>query len=146
MPESTKSFIESEFDTTKYDKSILESIIISYFDDMQRYVKNKSETKKIKNIYDSISTQLTNQSKKFQYSKIDKNARSRDYELALDWLLESNLILQSFQVSLPTIPLKAYSKDDFFKIFINDVGLLSVLSEIKPSDILLDNLGIFKAH
>lgn len=144
MPESTKSFIESEFDTTKYDKSILESIIISYFDDMQRYVKNESETIKIKKIYDSISTQLTNQSKKFQYSKIDKDARSRDYELALDWLLESNLILQSFQVSLPTIPLKAYSKDDFFKIFINDVGLLSVLSEIKPSDILLDNLGIFK--
>ncbi len=144
MPEVVNSFIESGYDFTRFDKGIIESIVISYFNDMDKYVSNNAERIKIEKLYRSIPIQLNNQSKKFQYSKIEKDARTREYETSLDWLLSANMILQSFQVSLPEIPLKVYSKEDFFKVFLNDVGLLCYMSEINYVDILKDNVEIFK--
>lgn len=143
MPENVSEIIRCEKDITKLDKNISESILQSYFNDMDRYVSNSAERIKIEKIYRSIPSQLGNQSKKFQYSKIEKDARSREYETALDWLLTSNIVLQSFSVSTPQIPLKPFEKDDQFKIYLNDVGLLCNLSKINYSDILLGNIGFF---
>lgn len=144
MPESVNNFINVNSDIMKYDSSIMEDIISSYFKDMKKYVKTDAESLKIEKVYKSISSQIANDSHKFQFSKIDNNAKSRDYELPLDWLNASNLVLTSYRVSNPLIPLEGYVDRDFFKLFINDVGLLNHLLKIKYSDILLDNLSLFK--
>lgn len=144
MPESVNNFINVNSDIMKYDSSIMEDIISSYFKDMKKYVKTIAESRKIEKVYKSISSQIANDSHKFQFSKIDNNAKSRDYELPLDWLNASNLVLTSYRVSNPLIPLEGYVDRDFFKLFINDVGLLNHLLKIKYSDILLDNLSLFK--
>ena len=88
----------------KFDKSIIEDIIQSYLNDMNKYVQNKSEAIKIETIYKSIPAQLGNQSNKFQYGKIDSNARKRDYESSLNWLLSSTMVQKSNLLGKVEIP------------------------------------------
>ena len=92
MPEAIKNLLDNNKDILKFDKSIIEDIIQSYLDDMNKYVQNKSEAVKIETIYKSIPSQLGNKSNKFQYGKISSNARKRDYETALDWLISSTMV------------------------------------------------------
>lgn len=144
MPESVKNMVEVNSDVINYDTNILNNIINSYFKDMSKYVLNESEALKIERTYKSIPTQLSNESNKFQYSKIENGAKSKRYETAIDWLEASNIIYKSYLVTRPEIPLKGFVKNDTFKIFLNDIGILNNLLEIKQSDILMDNLSLYK--
>ena len=128
----------------RYDENILKNIIESYFKDMDKYVTSNNEALKIERIYHSIPSQLANESNKFQFSKVHNGAKSRDYLSSLDWLLASNMVTLSSLVSVPEIPLKGFIKEDTFKLYINDVGILNQLLEIKKSDIWLDNLSLYK--
>ena len=92
MPEAIKSLLENNKDILNFDKTIIEDITQSYLNDMNKYVQNKAEAIKIETIYKSIPSQLGNKSNKFQYGKISSNARRRDYETALDWLLSSTMV------------------------------------------------------
>ena len=92
MPEAINNLLDSNKDILKFDKSIIEDIIQSYINDMNKYVQNKSEAVKIETIYKSIPSQLINKSNKFQYGKISSNARKRDFETALDWLISSTMV------------------------------------------------------
>ena len=144
MPESISSLVKAEKDILRYDENILKNIIESYFKDMDKYVTSNNEALKIERIYHSIPSQLANESNKFQFSKVHNGAKSRDYLSSLDWLLASNMVTLSSLVSVPEIPLKGFMKEDTFKLYINDVGILNQLLEIKKSDIWLDNLSLYK--
>ncbi len=144
MPESIKNMVSVQNDIINYDTTILENIIDSYFKDMDKYVTSNSETLKIERVYRSIPSQLANESKKFQYSKIHQGAKARQYDTSLDWLEASNMILKSNLVSSPKIPLKGFVKEETFKLFLNDVGILNRLLEIKQQDILSDSLSLYK--
>ncbi len=144
MPESVNNMVEIDKDYIKYNKNIISTIIESYFNDMKKHVKNTTETLKIRSMYDSLPNQLANSSHKFQYSKINKNAKSREYETALDWLLSSNMVIKVNSVSIPDKPLKGFENNEIFKIFLSDVGVLNNLLNIDIRDILFDNLGLYK--
>ncbi len=144
MPESVQGIVNASKDVTKYDTNILSNILTSYFKDMSKYVSNNSESIKIEKLYKSIPAQLSMGLKKFQYNKIESGAKSRSYETALDWLLESKLLIQSNMVSNPEIPLKGFIKEDYYKLFLNDIGFLTHLLEIKYGDILVDNMSLYK--
>ena len=146
MPESVNNYIKGQENIFNYKEKIKKNIIDAYISDMSKYIENVFEGAKIEQIYRSIPSQLGNRSKKFQYAKINKNARSRDYELPLDWLLASNMIMKCTNLTAIQIPPKAFENPDYFKLFINDVGLLSTLLEIKFNDILLDKPYIFKGE
>lgn len=146
MPESVKSYIKGKENIFNYKEKIKKDIIEAYISDMSKYIENVFEGAKIEQIYKSIPSQLGNRSKKFQYAKINKNARSRDYELPLDWLLASNMIIKCTNLTAIEIPPKAFENPDYFKLYINDIGLLSALLEIKFNDILLDKPYIFKGE
>ena len=144
MPESVCNMISVGLDVSKYDKTILDSIVDSYFKDMDKYVTNNAEALKIERTYRSIPSQLSNLSNKFQFSKIVSGAKSREYESALDWLEASNLVNKSYQVSIPEIPLRAFIKENYFKLFLNDVGLLTNILELDYADVMLDRISLYK--
>lgn len=144
MPESVKNMIEIDNDYINYDKNIISDILDSYFKDMKKYVKSPNETLKIKRLYDSLPGQLSNTSHKFQYSKIGKNIKSRDYEVPLDWLLSSNMVLKVNSVTCPEIPLKGFENVDTFKLFLSDIGILNSLLNININTILNDEIKIYK--
>lgn len=144
MPEAVKNLLANNNDLVKFDKSILEDIYISYLNDMNKYVTNKLEATKVENIYKSIPSQLGNQSNKFQYGKISQNARKRDYETALDWLLSSTMIHKSNILNKVEIPPLGFIINDHFKLYLSDVGILINMLQINYSDIILDNLLQYK--
>ncbi len=144
MPESVQNMVDNNCDIIKYNSHIKTNIINSYFEDIDRYVGNNSEALKITKTYKSIPSQLANESHKFQFSKIEKNGKKRDYESSINWLIASELIMLSYKISLPQIPLEGYIDNDTFKIFINDVGLLIDSLKIKFADIMMDNLSLYK--
>ena len=144
MPAYVKNYIENNQDLIKTDKTILNDIIEEYFKDMRKHIDNKSLSLKVEETYKSIPSQLSNESNKFQYTKISPKAKSRDYESVLDWLNSANLINTSYLVKLPEIPLEGFVNRDIFKLFISDVGILNNLLDIKPLDIINDNLSLYK--
>ena len=80
----------------------------------------------------------------FQYSKLNTGAKSRDYELPLDWLLSANMIQKVNCVKTIEKPLKGFEDSDTFKLFLSDIGILNNLLNISINDILNDNLKIYK--
>ena len=144
MPESVLNLININGDYIKYDKNIISNIIESYFHDMKKYIQTQTEALRIRALYESLPSQLSNSSHKFQYSKLNTGAKSRDYELPLDWLLSANMIQKVNCVKTIEKPLKGFEDSDTFKLFLSDIGILNNLLNISINDILNDNLKIYK--
>ena len=144
MPEAVKDIINKKMNILEFNKNIASDIIISYLNDMNKYEVSNAESIKIEAIYKSIPTQLSNPSNKFQYSKLNKNARSRDYIEPLNWLISSSMIYKSNLIKNIQIPLTGFIDENCFKLYFSDVGLLTSLLGVKYNDIILDNLEIYK--
>ena len=146
MPQAVQNIVDVNQNIFDFDKTIVKNIIESYLNDMNQYIFNNTEKSRIEAIYKSIPSQLGNVSNKFQYSKINSNARSRDYETALQWLISSTMIYKCNLLKAIQIPPKAYADEEYFKLYISDVGLLTSLLEIQYNDILLDNKFLYKGN
>lgn len=144
MPEAVQNFIDNDSKILNFDSLIIENIYESYLNDMTKYVADKSETVRIEEIYRSIPTQLGNNSNKFQYSNIKKNARSVNYESALNWLISSTMVYKCNLLTRAEIPPKGFLDYDTFKLYLNDVGILCKTLGVRYNDIILDNLKIYK--
>lgn len=144
MPESVKNMAKTNKDYIKYDRTILSDIVSSYFKDMDKYVSNEAEALKINRVYNSLPSQLSNISKKFQYSNVSKDARAREYATAIDWLEASNMVLRCKCVKIPEIPLEGFVDVDTFKLYLSDVGVLNNFLKLNIEDILNDNISLYK--
>ena len=144
MPESVNNMVKTNGDYIKYDKTILTDIVSSYFKDMDKYVTNESEALRINRVYDSLPSQLSNISNKFQYSNVSKDARAREYATAIDWLEASNMVLRCKAIKTPEIPLEGFVDVDTFKLYLSDVGILNNILKLNIEDILNDNISLYK--
>lgn len=144
MPEAIQNIVDANLDYVKYDTKILKNILASYYKDMRKHVKNEAEALKIERVYRTLPSQLMNASKKFQLSIIDVDARNREYETAIDWLMGSNMIIKCECVSLPEIPLKGFVDNETFKFYLSDVGILCTILGLSVRDIVTDNISLCK--
>ncbi len=144
MPNSVLELINCNDDYYGYDLNILNDIIEDYKNDMNSHVNNITETLKIRKIYDSLPSQLQNVSKKFQYSGVEKNAKSRDYSQPLDWLVESNMVQICKCIKLPQKPLLGFVNNDVFKVYYSDVGIFNRIVNNDVKTIILDEMEIYK--
>lgn len=144
MPDSVSELLKCENDYYNYDLTILNDIIEDYKNDMNNHVNNSLETLKIRKIYNSLSSQLQNASKKFQYSVVEPNAKSREFSLPLDWLIESNMVQLCKCVKLPENPLLGFVDENTFKVYYSDVGIFNRLVNNDTKTILLDDMKIYK--
>lgn len=116
-------------------------LIKAYMSDFSKHT-TKTETERIKHIWNSIPSQLAKENKKFLYKVIKNGARAREYELSLNWLNDAGLIYKIYNVSTPKLPLKAYEDLSSFKIYLVDVGLLSRLAGL-DSEIVVKGDKVF---
>lgn len=144
MPKAVLNYIENDCDINKFDRSIHENIISSYIADMRKHTYTSSETVKIQKVYENMPLQLGKENKKFKYSLIEKGSTRKSYELPLQWLIVSNLLLKCTLVKSPQIPLKAYEDIEYFKLYMSDVGLLNCIAKINYADIIFEKDYIFK--
>lgn len=144
LPEVVSEFSTNDMDILQINRKTIEDIILSYINDMNKYVDNKFEAAKNEAIYKSIPVQIGNKSNKFQYTKIEKNARKRDYESSLEWLLSSNMIYKCNLLNSINIPPEAFKNEDVFKIYMGDIGILNTMLKINTNEIYLDKPFIYK--
>lgn len=137
MPEAVAAYCETKGfdDTRKVQKDILDTYML----DFARHA-DKNEVMKISTVWRSIPVHLSKENKKFVFSAIRKSARGRDYENALQWLLDAGLIYKSYNISTPKIPLDAYANTNIFKVFLLDVGLLGAMSRLSADTLINGNV------
>ena len=133
MPEAVYSWVNDK-DIEKVN-TIQKNILISYENDFSKHV-DASEANKISLIWNGIPSQLARENKKFVYQVVKEGARAREYENALNWLNDADLITKCFLVKKCSFPLKAYQDLSAYKIYMNDIGLLRRMSDLDSSIIL----------
>jgi len=129
MPEAVVSLIENN--DIEQTQKILHNILNAYTLDFSKHVENK-DIPKINYIWNSLPSQLARENNKFLYQSVKKGARARDYQQALQWLVDAGLAYKIFCSTKPALPLSAYDNLSAFKIYLPDVGLLRVLSQLNP--------------
>ena len=121
MPEVVNDFVNHK-DFTRV-QNIQDKILSSYDDDISNHAKGMEKVK-VRKCYDSVPRQLARENKKFKYSEVEKGSTSRKYADSVKWLEDSNLIHVCRNVYEPYLPLSANSKENEFKLYYNDTGLL----------------------
>ncbi|MBR1560979.1 MAG: ATP-binding protein [Clostridia bacterium] len=136
MPEVVAYFAEHKDyqEVRRLQRAILEQ----YEDDFGKHAASASLAR-IRMVWNSIPMQLAKENKKFFFGQIKTGARMKDFELAIEWLLDCGLITKVYKVNKPAMPLKAYIDFATFKLFLLDVGLLGAMSELDAGSILEGN-------
>lgn len=136
MPQSVLTMLETN-NLDEVDK-VLKGIIHSYGMDFSKHAPN-SDVPRISEIWKSIPSQLAKENRKFIYKLVRPGARAREYENALLWLQQAGLIYKVNCCTTPMIPLTAYDDISAFKIYVFDIGILRVMSEVSAEVLLTDN-------
>ena len=120
-------------------------LLLDYREDITKYAKGLDKAK-ILNVYDHISTFLAKENKRFQISKIGKNARNRDYVGVIDWLSLAGIVNVCYSLLQPELPLKGNYNPDMYKLYYQDTGLLVAALDDEAQDDLRKNknLGTYK--
>ena len=130
MPESVRMWTEAR--DVAVMQEALADIIGAYERDFAKH-PGVSEFPKISMIWKSIPSQLARENKKFIYKAVKEGARAREYEDALQWLVDARLVYKIYRSSAPGLPASAYDDLSAFKIYLVDVGILRRLAMLAPT-------------
>ncbi len=119
-------------------RQIQNDIVRQYEGDFGKHIDSHT-LPRIRMVWDSIPIQLAKENKKFFFGQIKKGARSSEYEIAIQWLIDCGLVYKVSRVNEPHMPLKAYKSMNAYKLFLIDVGLLGAMSELEAESILEGN-------
>ncbi|GHS94499.1 hypothetical protein FACS1894207_2810 [Bacteroidia bacterium] len=127
MPEVVNDFATNR--DWKKMRQTQKKILTAYENDFSKHAP-KEEIQRLNMVWQSIPAQLGKENKKFIYGLLREGARAREFELAIQWLVSSGLLLKIHKISKPGMPLIAYQDIFTFKLFLNDLGLLSAMADL----------------
>lgn len=139
MPEAVKIFVETQ--NINEVRQIQKNLLMAYEQDFSKHILDGQTVQKVRSIWHCLPEQLAKENKKFIYANLQKGARSKEYEIALQWLKDSGLVHSVPRIKKPHLPLSAY-QDNAFKLYGLDIGLLSAQSHLDAS-VLLEGSRIF---
>jgi predicted AAA+ superfamily ATPase len=139
MPEVVEGFVlnKNYFKARKIQKQI----ISDYEHDFGKHT-DANIVPRIRMVFDSIPSQLAKENKKFLYGTLKSGARAKDFELAIQWLVDAGILYKIPRVNSLKYPLKHYEDLSAFKMFFVDIGLLCAMSNVDPK-IILEKNNIF---
>ena len=143
MPEVVATYIQHKnFSGTL---GIQQQLLKDYEEDITKYVEGLDKAK-VKAVYNHISTFLAKENKRFQITKIAKNARNRDYIGCVEWLADAGVVNICYCMNQPELPLKGNYDPKLYKIYFKDTGLLiASLDDEAQEDLRANkNLGTYK--
>ncbi len=136
MPEAVKTFVQTQ--NLDEVRQVQRNLLMAYEQDFSKHIQDGHTVQRVRALWHAIPEQLAKENKKFVYSLLQKGARSKDYELALQWLKDSGLVHLVPRIKKPHLPLSAY-QDGAFKLFGLDVGLLTAQTHLDKSVLLEGN-------
>ena len=142
MPEAVNCFIETNDALQVREKQ--NNILFTYQKDISKHVPT-SEANRINMVWHSMPSQLIKENKKFIYGVAKPGGRAKDFEVAIQWLMDAGLVYRSDRVTQAKMPLKYYVDIASFKLFMLDCGLLGALSETPAENLLMADNGMEEA-
>lgn len=130
MPEAVEMWTKER--SVDLMQAALSNILAAYERDFAKHPDVK-EFPKISMLWKSIPSQLERENKKFIYKVVKEGARAREYEDALQWLVDAGLVKKIYRSTAPGLPIAAYDDVSAFKIYLADVGLLRRLALLAPT-------------
>ena len=142
MPAAVEAFIEGE--SLHAVRNIQKQILADYAADFSKHAPG-NEVPRIKMVWNSIPSQLARENRKFIYGAIKSGARAKDFELAIQWLIDCGLAYMIPRVSKAAMPLKFYEDFQAFKLYLVDIGLMGALVDT-PAEKILIGADIFEEY
>ncbi len=136
MPEVVKTYLKTNDPNSV--RKVQNKILIAYRNDIARHTTDE-ESKRIGIVWRSMPSQLSKENKKFIYGVAKKGGRAKEFEEAIQWLIDAGLVIRVGRASSPTMPLKVYEDLSAFKLYLLDVGLLGAMAEVDPATLILPN-------
>ena len=140
MPEVVAAF------TQQHDlmvvRQLQENLLNAYRNDISKHC-SKAESVRIGQVLDSLPSQLAKENKKFLYGVIRQGARAREYELAIQWLIDAGIVQKVSRVKEVHAPLKFYEDLTAFKLFLLDCGLFACMAGAPVQQMIVNN-DVFK--
>ena len=138
MPEVVKSYVENRL--LNQVRTIQNEILSNYASDFSKHAPTQ-EVPRIDMVWQSILGQLSKENKKFVYGVLKKGGRAKEFELAIQWLVDAGLVYKITKVTKPELPLKFYEDLSAFKLYLCDCGLMGAMADTSAKDVLLgDNV------
>jgi hypothetical protein len=125
-------------------RKIQKNILSDYEGDFSKHIPPE-QVERTRLLWNAIPSQLIKENKKCIYGKIRQGARAKDFEIALNWLIDSGLVHKVSRVTEPNMPLKAFEDVSAYKLFLLDVGLLGAMNDL-DSRSLLENDKLFNDY
>lgn len=136
MPGVVSKFIENA--NLQQVRTLQQKILEAYRRDISKHT-SETESARIRQVLDSLPAQLAKENKKFIYGAIRKGARAKDFEIAIQWLLDAGIIYKVNRIKEPKVPIKFYEDFDAFKLFMLDCGLLACMVDAPADQMLIGN-------
>ena len=136
MPEVVQTYVDTR--NFKKVRELQKNLINYYQQDFSKHAEMNLVTR-LNLVWNSIPMQLAKQNKKYIYGQVREGARAKDFELAIQWLLDCGLIHKVQRINKPSLPLKAYMDLNAFKVFLLDIGLLIAMTDLDVKVILEGN-------
>lgn len=139
MPEVVQSYVDSkDFNQVR---EIQKNLLNYYQQDFSKHAE-ATLVPRLNLVWNSIPMQLAKENKKYIYGQVREGARAKDFELAIQWLMDCGLIHKVQRIKKPGLPLKAYLDLDAFKIYLLDIGLLMAMVDL-DARVIIDGNRIF---
>ena len=136
MPGVVSKFIENA--NLQQVRTLQQKILEAYRRDISKHT-SETESTRIRQVLDSLPAQLAKENKKFIYGAIRKGARAKDFEIAIQWLMDAGIIYKVSRIKEPKVPIKFYEDFDAFKLFMLDCGLLACMVDAPADQMLIGN-------
>lgn len=136
MPEAVKVYIET--DGLQAVRNIQKAILNGYERDFSKHAP-KDQIARIRLVWQTLPSQLFKENKKFIYGSIKHGARAKDFEIAIQWLVDAGLVYKVPLCKEVKLPLKVYEDPSAFKLFTLDLGLLGAMVGTEASQVLVKN-------
>lgn len=135
MPAVVKDYCENK--SLPAVRNIQNQILADYKRDFSKHVP-KDILPKVNIVWESIPSQLAKENKKFIYNAIKNGSRAKDFENAIQWLIDAGLVYKVLRIKKIEKPLKFYEDFDAFKLFVLDLGLLGAMVQVAAKDVLVN--------
>lgn len=136
MPEAVQKYIDTG--ALQAVRRIQNRILSGYDIDFSKHAP-ADQVQRIRMVWRSIPSQLFKENKKFIYGTLRKGARVKDFELAIEWLVNSGLVYKVARCNKLSLPLAIYEDLSAFKLYFLDLGLLGAMVDTEASQILVSN-------
>ena len=138
MPGVVSKFIENK--DLKQVRKLQREILEAYRRDISKHT-SAAESTRIREVLDSLPSQLARENKKFIYGAVRKGSRAKDFELAIQWLVDAGIVYKVSRIKEPKMPLTFYEDMEAFKLFLLDCGLLACMTDASADQMLIgDNV------